>query len=101
MSNDLSDLLDKIPTHLIGGQKFDPLGDIKQVLTPRERKILKKLKQQQAGRQSLRLWATDQDRADLELIAKTWGQQSLSAAGILAIRYLAKLTREGLEEVKL
>lgn len=101
MADDIDALIRKIPTHVIAGQKFDPLGDVKQILTPRERKVLKKLREKANDRQSLRLWASGQDRADLELIAKTWGQASLSAAGILAIRYLAKLTREGLEEVKL
>ena len=90
-----------IPTKKRKVDRLAVMDPAARLLTNKERLALDRLKRDLRGRVDLRCWTSVDVKADAEFLAVHWGQRSVSNAIELAIRYLAKQTRDGLQEVVL
>lgn len=90
-----------IPTKKRPRKRFDAMDPEARLLTNKERLALDKIKREVRGRIDLRCWTSVDVQKDAEFLAVHWGLRSTSQAIELAIRYLAKQTRDGLQEVVL
>lgn len=90
-----------IPTKKQSRKRIASMDPEARLLTNKERLALDKIKRELRGRVDLRCWTTAEVKKDAEFLAAHWGRRSVSQAIELAIRHLAKQTRDGLEEVVL